>query len=69
MQARKILTVYDASDIFKMFDDIENEEPYFSVDISENKIERFGTVNRIEFGKAEKYVCIASDRNYAVYSL
>lgn len=68
MQAKKMLTVYNATDIFKMFEDIENEEPYFTADISES-MERFGIVQMIEFGKAEKYVCIASDRKYAVYSL
>jgi hypothetical protein len=69
---KKTLEIYEASDIFKMFDDIENAqngyEPFFTVDISENN-DRFGNVNRIEFGKAEKYVCISSDRYYAVYSL
>ena len=68
MQAKKLLTVYDATDVHKMMDDIEKEEPYFTADVSES-MERFGAVNRIEFGKAEKYVCIASDRKYAVYSL
>lgn len=51
-----------------MFDDIENGTPYFSADVKEVS-DAFGLVERIEFGKAEKYVMISSSRNYAVYSL
>ena len=67
-EKKNILSVYHASDVLKMFDDIENERPYFTADVRDIS-DAFGMVERIEFGKAEKYVMISSARNYAVYSL
>jgi hypothetical protein len=63
-----MLAIYDASDIHKLMEDIKNEHAFYCVSIKDT-LPNFGKVRRIEFGKAEKYAMIASDRNYAVYTL
>ena len=53
-----------------MFDDIENDNPYFQVYLKDIKVnDPFGEVEHVEFGTIENYVLINSAKSYALFSL
>ena len=64
----KVIKVYDALDIHKLFDLIQADRTLLKMDLSKTN-SNFGQGNFLLFDENEKYVCVSSSMHVILISL